>query len=191
LLDLKKEYALALAKLTLSRHLPELANSYSMISPVDCVSMYVKCGLHEAAADMCGLFELGYNAVFVGVSGDWELVRDFLGRFDGEENGWKYHAVVLESVFRVDADVKIPRWFGDACTIQDLVRVHVKYGRRDEAVRVVLAFLDNQGRVRNKLGAGSRWGPWSLIEGLVGDGQEVKEGVERYIELVEREGILL
>jgi hypothetical protein len=50
-------------------------------------------------------------------------------------------------------------------------------------VRVELAFLENQGRVRNKMGAGSRWGPWSFIEGLVGDGREVKEGVERYIEL--------
>jgi nuclear pore complex protein Nup160 len=113
--DLKKEYALALAKLTLSRHLPELADSYSMISPRECVSMYVKCRLYEAAADMCELFDLDYTVLFVGLasnvhsSGGWELVKEYLEKFDGPSVGWKYHGVLLDAVYR-GKDVKLPRW---------------------------------------------------------------------------------
>jgi hypothetical protein len=200
--DLKREYSLALAKLTLGRCLPEFADSYSVLSAGECVELYAKCGLYKAAADICGLFGLEYTGVFKGVvkGGDWDVVKDFLGRFDGEDSGWKYHVVVLEAVMK-EREGKMPRWFIAALKehkIQDLLRVYVRYGLLEESVRIATEFLEGRKRVVHTglvAGAGSRWIPMGVIGSVVrvcGDGGVevvgLKEAVCGYLAVVEREG---
>lgn len=128
LLDLKKEYAIALAKLRISRRLPELSNSQSMLQSAEsCVSMYVKCGLYQAAAGLCSLFQLDFSPLFRGLANAassaaqsselWNLAQEYLEQYDGPETGWKYHSEFLEGLYRVDgmashvnAAASVPRW---------------------------------------------------------------------------------
>lgn len=125
LLDLKREYSLALAKLEISRHLPELQDSYSILNPAECVSLYSKCGLYEAACGMCKLFSLDFSAVFISLAGNvassthgsgdrgtkssWDMVKEYLALYDGQETGFKYHAVFLEALFKIDCNISLPR----------------------------------------------------------------------------------
>jgi hypothetical protein len=154
--DIKKEYLFSLAKLdyvdydiedievAVSKYLEDkkydaavtLAESWSISSS----------HLFEKLASECIINLENYGNVFNAEalneqSRAWKQLEEYLKMYENSENYSQYLKVTMETLFLLDQQIELPKWFIEQYKkkyTEDAVRIYLKYNRIEEATNLLI-----------------------------------------------------
>ncbi|KAJ2174266.1 hypothetical protein GGH16_001396 [Coemansia sp. RSA 560] len=137
--QVRREYTLCMARLTLGSSFSELFSRNILLEPEDAIALFVKLGMYDAAISFARVFALKLDTIFkcvemssrvqqeqmpeafwenVGVQhtagspGDraWRLLQCYLGAEEAKDSTMRYRLLVADEILNANCDLPLSPW---------------------------------------------------------------------------------